>query len=193
MVRKQQRPSSLSNLVKEEVRERDTESLSPTTSPEKSAIPPTEGTTPVVKSSQNTAKTTSKEPEKSIDSPQSSQDRVSPNNELQNRVSDLESELQQHKNLVTNLQTELEQKQELQKQLETQRKLVRELQTKLQQQESVKKEPEKEKQPEKAKESLELTSKPKYSYILPNRPMIRLLDNPSAAQNLSDEEIGWFD
>ncbi len=114
---------------------------------------------------------------------------VSQDKELQNRVIDLETELQQQKNLVTNLQTEVERSQELQKQLESQQRLIRELQDKLRQEEEVKQE----KEVKEPQESLELAIKPKYGYIMPNRPMTRLLDNPSAAKNLSNEEIGWFD
>jgi hypothetical protein len=103
--------------------------------------------------------------------------------EKNNRVIDLEAELQEKKHIVHNWQTELERTQELQNILEAQEKLIRQLQEKLQQ-EPIQQE----------KEDLQLVTQPiKYAYIMPNRPIARFLDNPSAAKNLSNEEIGWFD
>jgi DNA repair exonuclease SbcCD ATPase subunit len=181
MVRKR-KPPSLSDVLREEVKHHNTESSSLRSSPETVVISnetiATSNLTPLeVESPQNTPEREKNELE------------VSQNNELQNRVIDLESKLQQQKNLVTNLQTEVKRNQELQKQLETQQRLIRELQDKLQQEKEAKQEKEV-KEPQK---SLEIVIKPKYGYIMPNRPMTRLLDNPSAAKNLSNEEIGWFD
>jgi DNA repair exonuclease SbcCD ATPase subunit len=173
MVRKR-KPPSLSDILREGVKHHDTESSE--SSPEKVIIPNETAKSDIaplkLESPQKTPEIGKNEPE------------VSQDNVLQNRVIDLETELQQQKNLVTNLQTEVERSQKLQKQLEAQQQLIRELQDKLQQE----KEAKQEKEIKEPQESLKLAIQPKYAYILPN-----LLDNPSAAQNLSNEEIGWFD
>jgi predicted RNase H-like nuclease (RuvC/YqgF family) len=165
--------------------EKTIESNKPTLTPEITASEPI--------SPADRSKETKKEPEKTIEPVNDRQNR-----ELQNRVIDLESKLQQKDRLVVDLKAELEKSQELEKQLETQQRLIRELQDKLERERKAKEELEKravkaEKREIDPKEVLKLVEKPKYAYIMPNRPMTRLLDNPSAAKNLSNEEIGWFD
>ncbi|MGH2413408.1 MAG: hypothetical protein ACRDEA_06900 [Microcystaceae cyanobacterium] len=134
-------------------------------------------------------------------------------NSLQEKVTELESELAKQKTLIKKLQTQSEQTEQLQATLEEQKILVSKLYAELQQVEAAKSQIEVQKQQieklsaelEKAQqepllqeepepvESLKLALKNNSSNKLALRLSGRFIASEQSSTRLSNEDIGWFD